>query len=470
MLDPEDITEESMDENNSREAEHSSRDLRTRMLSRNYLPLVAIIGRPNVGKSSLFNRFLKRRLAVVDDMPGVTRDRNYAICDWLDREFYLIDTGGMMPESDSAFDKSITRQAELAIAEADVIMFIVDAQTNIEAVEEKIARMIQTTKKPTILVANKADSEQLEREAYSLQRLGLGIPQMVSATVGRNIGDLLDVVLKVLPDKPPVDIEDDSLRVAVIGRPNVGKSSLVNNLLGTERNIVSAKAGTTRDAVDSSLMLNGQKFTLIDTAGLRRSMKVHEGLEFYTTLRATRALNNADVALVVTDVVDGLTSQDLRIIKQAVDARRPLVLLVNKWDLQEKDTNTADKLTIDLKDKLGDMAFVPIMYVSALEGQRTRKALELARTLHERASQIIPVGELQEFLGQTLARRNPPNDRGKEIRLNFVSQPEANPPTFVFFSNRPEKMPRTYIRFLINRLRERFDFEGVPLRLKFKKK
>ncbi len=392
------------------------------------------------------------------------------MCAWLDREFYLIDTGGLRPESDNEFDKSITRQAELAIAEADVIMFIVDAQTNIEAVEEKIARMIQTTRKPTILVANKADSDQLEREAFSLQRLGLGIPQMVSATVGRNIGDLLDVVLKALPEKPLVEIKDDSLRVAVIGRPNVGKSSLVNNLLGTERNIVSEKAGTTRDAVDSQLMLNGLKYTLVDTAGLRRTMKVHEGLEFYTTLRATRALNTADVALVVIDVMDGLTSQDLRIIKQAVDARRPLVLLVNKWDLLEKDTNTADKLTVDLKDKLGDMAFIPIMYVSALEGQRTRKALELARTLHERASQIISVGDLQVFLGQTLARRNPPNDRGKEIRLTFVSQPEANPPTFVFFSNRPEKMPRTYIRFLINRLRERFNFEGVPLRLKFKKK
>lgn len=440
------------------------------MLSRSYLPLVAIIGRPNVGKSSLFNRFLKRRLAVVDDMPGVTRDRNYAICDWLDREFYLIDTGGMMPESDNDFNKSITRQAELAMAEADVIMFIVDAQINIECVEEDIARMIQRSGKPVILVANKADDEQIEREAFSLQRLGLGAPQAVSATVGRNIGDLLDVVLEKLPEKPPLSIADDSLRVAVIGRPNVGKSSLVNNLLGTERNIVSEKAGTTRDAIDSSLMFNGQKYTLVDTAGLRRSMKVHEGLEFYTTLRAIRALKTADVALVVTDAADGLTSQDLHIIKEAVEARRPLVLLVNKWDLQEKDTNTADKLTVDLKDKLGDMAFIPIMYVSALTGQRTQKALELVRTLHERASQIIPVGDLQTFLGEVLARRNPPNDRGKEIRLTFLSQPEANPPTFVFFSNRPEKMPRTYIRFLVNRLRERFDFDGVPLRLKFKKK
>ncbi|MFQ5607559.1 MAG: ribosome biogenesis GTPase Der [Candidatus Zixiibacteriota bacterium] len=437
---------------------------------RTYLPLVAIIGRPNVGKSSLFNRFLRRRLAVVDDEPGVTRDRNYAICEWCGREFYLIDTGGMMPESDKAFDMSITRQAELAMSEADVIMFVVDAQTATEDVEEKIARMIQNARKPALLVGNKADDDQQEREMYSLLRLGLGDPHAVSAKAGRNIGDLLDTLIEALPDSPAVAIDDDSIRVAVIGRPNVGKSSLVNSLLGIERNIVSENAGTTRDAVDSPLVFEGRKYTLIDTAGLRRKMKVHEGLEFYTTLRATRALSTCDVALVVTDATAGLTSQDLRILRQAVSARRPLALIVNKWDLVEKDSKTADTLTRDLRDKLGDMSFVPIMYVSALLGKRTRKALELAGELRSRALQVIAVGELQEFLHQALARRTPPNDRGKEIRLSYLVQPETDPPTFVFFSNRPEKMPRSYIRFLTNRLRERFDLEGTPLRIKFKKK
>lgn len=441
-----------------------------RSASRRYLPVVAIVGRPNVGKSSLFNRFLKQRLAVVDDMPGVTRDRNYAVCDWRDREFYLIDTGGMLPDSESLVDREITRQAELAVTEADVILFVVDSHVDPEQVDEKIARIMQRCGKPVLLVANKSDNDEIDREIYRFDRLGLGGAYPSSATGGRHIGDLLDALIKELPAPVEQGGETNDIRIAVIGRPNVGKSSLVNCILGSDRNVVSDVAGTTRDAVDSLLEYQGQRYTLIDTAGLRRKMKVVEGLEFYTNLRAIRALESCDVALIVIDVTDGLTSQDLHIIQQAQSVRRGIVLVVNKWDLQEKDGKTADIMTRDLQDKLGEMKYVPIVFVSALEGKRALKTLQMAREVFERSSTRCATSELNEFLAQTLARRRPPSARGKEIRIDYLSQPETNPPTFVFFSNRPEELPKSYIRFLTNRLRERFDFSGVPIRVKFKKK
>jgi GTP-binding protein len=437
---------------------------------RRYLPLVAIVGRPNVGKSSLFNRFLKQRLAVVDDMPGVTRDRNYAVCDWRDREFYLIDTGGMLPDSVNLVDKEITRQAELAVEEADVILFVVDSHVDPEQVDEKIARVMQQSGKAVILVANKSDTDDYDREIYRFDRLGLGNAQPSSATGGRHIGDLLDALVESLPAPVEEVGAADEIRIAVIGRPNVGKSSLVNCILGSDRNVVSDVAGTTRDAIDSHLEYQEQRYTLIDTAGLRRKMKVVEGLEFYTNLRAIRALESCDVALVVVDVTDGLTSQDLHIIQQAQTVRRGIVLVVNKWDLQEKDGKTADIMTRDLQDKLGEMKYIPIVYVSALEGKRALKTLQMARDVHTRGSVRYGTSVLNEFLAKALNRRRPPSARGKEIRIDYLSQPETNPPTFVFFSNRPEDLPKSYIRFLINRLRESFDFSGVPIRVKFKKK
>ncbi len=437
---------------------------------RTSLPLVAIVGRPNVGKSSLFNRFLKRRFAVVADTPGVTRDRNYATCEWTGREFYLIDTGGMIPNSENHFDQKVMHQAEMAVAEADVIVFVVDAQAVVVAVDERIAQFLQRTNKPAILAANKADTDVQAMEVYELQRLGLGDPLAVSAAAGRNIGDLLDSIVAALPPEKQPDPKDDSIRVAVIGRPNVGKSSLVNCILGAERNIVSDVAGTTIDAIDSPCNFEGQRYTLVDTAGLRRKMKVTEDIEFYTNLRAARALDACDVALVVIDAQDGLTSQDKRILQQANSTRRGMALVVNKWDMIDKDSKTADRMTVDLHDKLGDLKFVPIIYVSALEGIRARKTLNIAREIYKRSAHKYSVSELNDLLQNATGRRAPASDRGKEVRLTYVSQPEVFPPTFVFFCNRPEKIQKSYIRFLANRLRERFDFEGVPLRIKFKKK
>jgi len=437
---------------------------------RTSLPLVAIVGRPNVGKSSLFNRFIKRRFAIVADTPGVTRDRNYAVCEWAGRDFYLIDTGGMIPNSENHFDKKVMQQAEMAVAEADVVLFVVDAQVTIASVDGQIARYLQSSGKPTVLAANKADTDAQELEVFELQRLGLGEPVAVSAAGGRNIGDLLDKVVGALPKAPKTDVQDESLRVAVIGRPNVGKSSLVNCILGDERNVVSDIAGTTIDAIDSPCIFEGQRYTLVDTAGLRRKMKVIEDIEFYTNLRAARALDACDVALVVIDATAGITSQDKRILQQAKATRRGMALVVNKWDLVDKDSKTADRLTVEYRDALGDLSFVPIIFVSALEGIRARKTLSIAREIHERSSRKYAVSELNELLEDALQRRPPASDKGKEVRLTYVSQPEICPPTFVFFCNRPEKIQKSYIRFLANRLRERFDFEGVPLRIKFKKK
>ncbi|MBN4056847.1 ribosome biogenesis GTPase Der [bacterium AH-315-J21] len=437
---------------------------------RTSLPLVAIVGRPNVGKSSLFNRFLKRRFAVVADTPGVTRDRNYAVCEWVGREFYMIDTGGMIPNSENHFDRKVMEQAEMAVAEADVILFVVDAQVAVASVDRRIAQYLQKTKKPAILAANKADTELLALEVHELQRLGLGEAMAVSAAAGKNIGDLLDLVVEALPDSAPDEVLDDSLRVAVIGRPNVGKSSLVNCILDDERNIVSEVAGTTIDAIDSPCIYEGQRYTLVDTAGLRRKMKVTEDIEFYTNLRAERALDACDVALVVIDATEGVTSQDKRILQQANSCRRGIVLVVNKWDLVDKDSKTADRLTQDYIDELGDLKYIPMIFVSALEGIRARKTLSMAKAVHKRASRRCSVSELNDLLENSVQRRSPASDKGKEVKLTYVSQPEICPPTFVFFCNRPEKIQKSYIRFLANRIRERFDFEGVPLRIKFKKK
>ena len=438
--------------------------------ARTALPLVAIVGKPNVGKSSLFNRFLRRRLAVVDDEPGVTRDRNYSVCDWNGRDFQLVDTGGMLPGDPNQLAQSILAQAEIAIAEADVILFVVDSQAHLEEIDERIARSLQNSGRKTILVANKADNEAFDSDATRFYSLGLGEPRAVSALVGRNSGDLLDDIVSLLPAASEEQFDSNSIRIAVVGRPNVGKSSLINKLIGEERQIVSETAGTTRDAVDSQIRIGEQDFTLVDTAGMRRSYKVVEDIEFYINLRASRALRSCDIALIVFDASEGLTSQDKRIIELAHEFRRGMILVANKWDLVEKDSKTADHMTVDLNDKLGIYSFMKITYISALTGKRVHTLLKEAEETYQRFTQRIRTSEINEFLAGALERRPPASTKGKEVKLNYVSQPDTGPPTFVFFSNHPKLIQRSYIRFLENRLRERFDLMGVPIRLKFLRK
>ena len=434
------------------------------------LPVVAIVGRPNVGKSSLFNRLIRRKLAVVDPTSGVTRDRNYAMCDWNGRDFYLIDTGGMVPDSRDAMERLIFDQAEFAIHEADLIMFVVDVQVGLDQDEEQLARKLHQVNKPIVLVANKADDENLATGTYAFAGLGLGDALAVSATVGVGTGDLLDEIVARLPEVVEDEHDEDVVRVAVLGRPNVGKSSFINALLGEQRSIVSDMAGTTRDSVDTPFEFEGRKYVLIDTAGLRRKYRVHENIEFYTNLRVTRAIDNCDIGVVLIDAVDGVTTQDQRVLQQVMDARRASVIVINKWDLIEKDSHTADKFTVAIRDKLARFSFLPIIYISALTGQRVTKVLNLVDKVNEEHHRTIPTSQLNETLRVAFERRKPPAKHGKLIQFKYVTQTETAPPTFVFFVNRPELVDKSYLHYLANQFRNSYGFEGTPIRLKCRRK
>jgi GTPase len=436
------------------------------------MPTVAIVGRPNVGKSSLFNRILQRRQAVVEETPGVTRDRNYAVADWNGVFFHLVDTGGLAPETDDLLDKLIYDQAQFAIGEADLVLFVVDTKTGVDPVDRRIAQILNKEGKPTLLLANKADNDEDELSVFEFHKLGIGEPLAVSATSGRGMGDMLDELVAALPEQQvgEAESEEDVIRVAFVGRPNVGKSSFINKLLGQERLIVSPIAGTTRDAVDTPFEFEGRRYVLVDTAGLRRKYKVYENIEFYTSLRTTRAIDSCDVAVVLADATDGVTSQDQRVLEQVLEKRRSCVLLVNKWDLIEKDTRTAQEFTRSINETIGQYAWLPIHYVSALTGQRVVKVLEAVNRVYDESRRRIATSELNDFLQKTLARKHPPAQKGKYIQIKYMTQSEIAPPTFVFFVNRPELVDKTYISFLSNQLRDRFGFEGVPIRLKFRRK
>jgi GTP-binding protein len=434
------------------------------------LPIVAIVGRPNVGKSSLFNRFLKKRIAVVDAEAGVTRDRNYAVCDWNGRDFRLIDTGGMVPNSRNAMERAILDQTDFAINESDLVLLVVDFQVGLDHSDERLARLLMKSGKNCILIANKVDEASMEAELYTLNRLGLGDALPVSATVGLGVGEVLDEIVAHLPDAPEEIDDGDTIRVALVGRPNVGKSSFINRLLGEQRLIVSDVAGTTRDAVDTPFELDGNKYILVDTAGLRRRYKVQENIEFYTNLRAERAIDACHVAVVLVDAVDGFTSQDQRVLAQVMETRRPAVLAVNKWDLIEKDTYTADKFSEKIRDSMAMFDFVPLIYVSALTGKRLTKVMELVQLVHAEHNKRIPTSQLNDMLQKAFARRKPPAKQGKYIQFNYVTQSEVAPPTFIFFSNRPQIVDKTYMRYLANQLRAEFGFEGSPIRLKCRRK
>ena len=430
-------------------------------------PTVAIIGRPNVGKSTLFNRILGGRKAIVSERPGTTRDRHFGDAEWQGRRFWVVDTGGLVPESDDSMDRAIRQQVEFALAESDVILFVVDGREGMNPVDRAIADRLRKAGRPVLLAVNKLDNLEQSTEQYGFYSLGFGDPVGVSAAVGKGSGDLLDAVVERLPPYDPAEAEE-TINVAVVGRPNVGKSSIVNRLLGEERLVVAPQAGTTRDAIDSILRFQGKTLNFIDTAGLRRKAKVEDDLEFYSSLRTERAIDRAHVAVLVVDAAVGLHNQDLRIATQAWEEGAGLIVLVNKWDLvAEKDANTARQGQEALIEKAPFLRYVPFLYVSALTGQRVRKVLDLILEVAEGRERRVPTAEVNKVLASLIERNAPPQKPGEEVKLLYASQVGTAPPTLAIVSNRPDEVPESYQRYLAHGFREAWPFTGSPLRLKF---
>jgi len=430
--------------------------------------IIAIIGRPNTGKSTLFNRILRRRQAVVAEESGVTRDRHYAEGEWSGRKFTLIDTGGMVEKPDFMEDQ-IRVQAQIAIEEADIIIFLADVKAGVMPDDEAIAGILRRSDKKVVLAVNKADDDSWERQVYEFHRLGLGEPQPVSAQVGRGLGELLDYALEGIPETE-VESADDSLKIAVIGRPNVGKSSLVNAFLNEERHIVTPVPGTTRDSIDSKIKFYGTDITLIDTAGLRRASKVKEAVEFFCNLRTSRALERADIALILFEAGENLTKQDTRIINQAVDLGKGVILLANKWDLVEKETGTFEDYKKEVEYRLGHLKYIPLLTISALTKQRIHRALQLALEIQQNCFRRISTSDLNDYLLPIVKNTPPPSMENKYVKIKYCSQVSVQPTEFAFHCNFPEAVAEQYKRFLERKIREKFDFTGLPVRLKFLKK
>lgn len=428
-------------------------------------PIVAIVGRPNVGKSALFNRIAGSRIAIVDDAPGVTRDRIYANCRWLDREFVLIDTGGIDVQAADSIAVQVRRQAEMAIEAADVMIFVVDGRTGLVGADEEVARLLRRCGKPVLVAVNKIDepSPELQAQVYEFMRLGLGDPIPISAEHGRNIGDLLTLVIQRFP--PPDETEDDdAIKVAIIGRPNVGKSSLVNALVGEERVIVSEVPGTTRDAVDIPFTHQGRSFLLIDTAGMRRRKRVKDPVEYYSVVRAVRAVERSDVALVMLDATELVTEQDKKVAGIPHEAGKGVVIVVNKWDAVEKDAQTMKRMEERVRTELAFLPYAPIIFISALTGRRVADVLDLVEMVANNHAHRIPTGRLNEWLKEAILRRQPPSVKGKQGRIYYAHQVSVKPPHFVFHVNDKDLFHFSYLRYLENELRERFGFQGTPVR------
>jgi GTP-binding protein len=432
--------------------------------------IIAIVGRPNVGKSTFFNRILGTQQAIVHDVAGVTRDRHYAEAEWAGKSFTIIDTGGFVPASTDVFEQAIREQAHIAIEEADDIIFMVDAISGLTPMDFAIAEILRKSDKKAILVVNKVDNDKREMDAGEFYRLGLGQPYSISAINGRNIGDFLDTLTSAIPQETENDQRDERLRLAVIGRPNVGKSSYVNALIGQNKSIVTDIPGTTRDPIDSIYQKDGKEFIMIDTAGLRKKGKVKESIEFYSTIRTMRSIERCSVALVLVDAAVGVERQDLRIIQSAVERKKGVLIVVNKWDLIEKDTNTARQFELALQRLLGSHSYIPVIFVSAKSGQRVGKAIEIAESIHEERRKEIPTNKLNSVILPEIQRTPPSSTSGKEIKIKYITQVKAAPPVIAFFTNEPKLIQENYRRFLENILRQNFGFSGVPLSLVFKQK
>ena len=450
-------------------------------------PIVAIVGRPNVGKSTLFNIFANSRISIVEDTPGgkstlfnifansrisivedtpgVTRDRLYAEGDWLDNQFMMVDTGGIEIMNSDAIAVSIRQQAEIAIKEADVILFVCDARSGIVQEDSDVAKILRKSGKPIVLAVNKADSPKQELNVYEFYNLGLGEPFPISAANHLGIGDLLDAVVAKFPTNKAglFDNDEDQIKVALIGRPNVGKSSIFNTLVGQERSIVSDVAGTTRDAIDTPVVRNGQKYLFIDTAGMRRKGKIDEPIEKYSIIRSLRAVDRSDVVLMVIDAVDGVTEQDKKIAGYAHEAGKGIVIVVNKWDIYEKDENSTLRYTENLRKELIFMQYAPVVFVSALTKQRIHRLPEVINYVAEQNAMRVATSVLNQVIADAVAVNPPPTDKGQRLKILYATQVKIKPPTFVIFVNEPEIMHFSYQRYLENKLREAFGFEGTPL-------
>ena len=434
------------------------------------MPLVAVVGRPNVGKSTLFNRLTEERAAIVHDEPGVTRDRIYGDVEWTGRVFDLVDTGGLVPRSTERFEAAIREQVLITLEEADAILFVVDTTTGITDLDEEIASQLRKARQPVFVIANKADNDARRLDAAEFYSLGLEHVFPVSSINGSGTGDMLDAVVAALPAQSPTDEEDDAPRIAFIGRPNVGKSSLANRLLGETRSIVTEIAGTTRDTIDSRLTVGDREVVLVDTAGLRKRARVQENVEFYSILRTERAIQRCDVAVVLVDAAQGLETQDAKVLREAADAKKGLVVAVNKWDLVPKETNTARDWTRAFNERLGLMDYVPVEFVSALTGQRAHRVLEVALRVHDERAKRIPTAKLNEAVQAAVGAQHPPQYRGNYVQIKYATQVHSRPPVFAFFVNHPDGVKESYSRYLENKLREAFGFEGVPLTMSFRKK
>lgn len=434
------------------------------------LPVVAIVGRPNVGKSTIFNRLVGERVAIVEDVPGVTRDRIYGKAEWLNRYFHVIDTGGIEVGPSDEILTQIRHQAELAIDEADVIILVVDSRSGVTDADMEVARMLNRTKKPIVLAVNKVDNPEMKTDIYDFYQLGVGDPFPVSGSHGLGLGDLLDEVFKHLGPSGENESDEDVIRVAIIGRPNVGKSSLTNAILGEERVIVSDIAGTTRDAVDTPFERDGQKYILVDTAGMRKRGKVYESTEKYSVMRALKAIEDSDVVLAVINGEEGIIEQDKKIAGYAHEAGKGVIIIVNKWDAVEKDDKTMHQFTLQIREEFKFLDYAPILFVSAKTKQRIHTILPKVNEVAEAHAMRIPTSVLNDLITDATVMTPPPSDKGKRLKINYATQAAVKPPTFILFVNDPELMHFSYERYIENKIREAFVFEGTPIRILTRKK